>query len=531
MVTFGLLQTKESILIVVIMSTNNIRVLLITEGNYPYHGGGISTWAHTLCSETKNIDYYLYSINASYESKYNYKLPDSVKKVIQLPMWSPNEPHDYLDFGKQYYKIAYRKEVTDLAIIKTDFVPLLKQLLEIIYSDTKDLDQLYNIFTSMWSFFQLYDYKKTMVSLPVWEIYKEVIKEKVTKETETLTLIDLTTGLRWVYRFLMPLSIDVPKTDISHITIAGFTVLPALIAKFKYNTPLMLTEHGVFIRERLIAINSSEYSGFLKGFLIKFSESITRLVYYKCDTIISVNKFNTKWEQIYGAETSKIKIIYNGIDQHSFKPLPKVKPERNRPTVVAAARIFELKDIITMIKSCDVVRKKIPNVKYLIYGNKNAVPEYTVACEALIKKLKLEDNFVLAGHHSEPNKIFPEGDISILTSISEGFPYTVIESMSCGVPVVATDVGGVHEALNDECGFLCKARDYNGIAEKVIVLLTDTELRIKMGENARKRIIDNFTIVDFIAKYEECYKELTSTRKPKKHNNITKTRKINYQWG
>ena len=69
------------------------------------------------------------------------------------------------------------------------------------------------------------------------------------------------------------------------------------------------------------------------------------------------------------------------------------------------------------------------------------------------------------------------------------------------------------------------------IAEKVIVLLTDTELRIKMGENARKRIIDNFTIVDFIAKYEECYKELTSTRKSKKHNNITKTRKINYQWG
>jgi len=495
------------------MEIKNTKVLLITEGNYPYHGGGISTWAHTLCSKTKKIDYYLYSINATYETEYLYELPKSVKKVIQLPIWSPNEPHDYLDFGKQYYKIAHKKEITEVKAIQKEFVPLLRDLLNMIYSENKDLEKLDTIFFSMWSFFQVYDYKKTMTSIPVWEIYKDTVKKHISSENTMPSLMDLTTGLRWVYRFLIPISIDVPKTDISHITIAGFTVIPALIAKYKHNTPLILTEHGVFIRERLIAINSSGFSGFLKNFLIKFSETITQLVYHKCDTIISVNEFNTKWEKIYGADPDKIKIIYNGIDQFFFKP--KLKPEsfKKRPTVVAAARIFELKDIITMIKSCNEVKEKIPNVKYLIYGNKNAVPEYTKKCEALIKELKLEDNFILAGHHSKPNEIFPEGDISILTSISEGFPYTVIESMSCGVPVVATDVGGVHEALNSDCGFLCKARDYKDIANKVVTLLTDTNLREKMGKNSRKRIIENFTTVEFISKYEDSYNSLAINKR------------------
>ncbi len=507
-------------------SAPSLKVMLITEGNYPFYGGGISTWAHTLCNETKGIEYYIYSINANYESKYNCELPKSVKKVIQLPIWSPNEPHDYLNFGKQYYKIVRRKEITDFKTIDIEFVPLIKKLLDIIYSEKKDLDELYNVLFSMWSYFQMYDYKKTMTSKCVWDAYKNYMNDNATSYKQSTTLIDLTTGLRWVYRFLMPISIDVPKVNVSHITIAGFTVLPALIAKFKHNTPLILTEHGVFIRERLLAINSSNYSNFLKDFLIRFSESITRLVYYKSDLILSVNKFNTKWEKNYGADPKKIKIIYNGIDTDKFRPIIRPKTNDGRPTVVAAARIFELKDIITMIKSCNVARRTIPNVKYLIYGNKNAVPEYTKQCEALIKELNLENHFILAGHHSEPHKIFPEGDISILTSISEGFPYTVIESMSCGIPVVATDVGGVNEALNSDCGFLCKAKDYKDIAKKVITLLTDDKLRLQMGKNARARIIDNFAINDFISNYEESYKSFFNYKKTDK---IHQKGKINYK--
>ena len=273
---------------------------------------------------------------------------------------------------------------------------------------------------------------------------------------------------------------------------------------------MVVTEHGVFIRERLLAINSSEYSFFLKKMLIKFSECVTELVYYKADKILSVNKFNMKWEKLYGADPEKIEVIYNGIDHELFKPLPKPSHLKDIPTVVAAARIFDLKDIITMIKSCAVAQKQIPNIQYLVYGDNNAVPEYTAECERLIDELGIRANFKLAGYHSKPHELFCEGDISILTSISEGFPYTVLESMSCGIPVVATDVGGVTEALDENCGFICKPKDYVEIGNSVVTLLKDKALRERMGEYAREKVIRNFTIDKFIHAYENVYEQVAN---------------------
>ena len=118
------------------------------------------------------------------------------------------------------------------------------------------------------------------------------------------------------------------------------------------------------------------------------------------------------WEKKYGAHPNKIDVIYNGIDSDLFIPAPKPAHLENVPTVVAAARIFELKDVITMIKSCEVAKRSIPNVRYLVYGDNNAVPQYTKECNDLIKKLNLENNFFLAGYHDKPHQLFCEGDIS-----------------------------------------------------------------------------------------------------------------------
>jgi glycosyltransferase involved in cell wall biosynthesis len=480
--------------------------MLILEGTYPFNGGGVSTWAHMLCNKVKNVDYTLYSINANFEEKSKYDLSDNVKNVIQVPLWSPLEPKELLSYGKKYYKVVNTKEQEDEDDIKELFIPIFERLLNCIYDSSMDIEESDDVIFELWQFFQNHDYKKTMKSQVVWKSFCETLSAVIKKDNHyEATLYDFTVGMRWIYRFLIPLSIDVPKVDISHLTLSGFPVIPALVLKYKYGIPIIATEHGVFIRERLIAINSSEYSFFLKNLLIKFSECITKLVYYKADMILSVNKFNMSWEKKYGANPNKIDVIYNGIDSDLFVPGSKPAHLKDVPTVVAVARVFELKDIITMIRSCDVAKKSIPNVRYLVYGDNNAVPQYTKECNDLIKELKLEDNFILAGYHEKPHELFCQGDISILTSISEGFPYTVLESMSCGVPVVATDVGGVTEALDNNCGFICKPKDYKSLGQSVVNLLQDDVLRKRMGENARKKVIDNFTIDKFIKEYEMAY--------------------------
>ncbi|WP_194851982.1 GT4 family glycosyltransferase PelF [Nonlabens antarcticus] len=490
--------------------SKNLKVMLVTEGTYPFNGGGVSTWAQILCSETRGVDFTLYSVNAAYETVPKYTLPESIKEVIQVPLWTPDEPYDYISYGEQYYKTVGKKEWTTTRAIKRGFLPSFKKLLRFIYSDQQDLDKLDQIFKKMWLFFEDYDFKETMRNVLVWEMYRKIIESEIVPERNpAATMLDMTIGMRWMYRFLIPLAIvDVPKVDICHVTISGFPIIPALIAHYKYGSKIVLTEHGVFIRERLLALNNSEFPFFLKNLLIKFSEAIARLSYYKADRIISVNNFNRKWEEWYGADPAKIQVIYNGIDPDQFTPRPKPEPLKKIPTVVALARIFELKDILTMIQSCAIAKKEVPNVQYLVYGDDKAVPEYTTECLNLIAELGLKENFKIMGSRENAHLLFAEGDISILTSISEGFPYTVIESMASGVPVVATDVGGVKEALDPDSGFLCKPKDAQEIGEAVIRLLTDEPLRKKMSDHGRKRILENFTVDKFIAEYETVYQEI-----------------------
>ncbi|WBU87879.1 GT4 family glycosyltransferase PelF [Cellulophaga omnivescoria] len=487
---------------------------MITEGTYPFNHGGVSTWAHNLCNEITNVDYTLYAINAMVEPKPKYKLSNNVKKVIQVPMWSAEEPFDCVYYDVKYSDVIYKRERTSTDAISQKFVPYFITFIKEIYSKEQSVTVLDDCFYNMWLFFNDYDYKVAMTSKPVWDAFTEVLKSTLPQnELVKLSLEDVTIAMRWIYRFLIPIAIDVPKADVSHITISGIAVLPALCLKYKYNTPILVTEHGVFIRERLIAISAADYSYFLKKMLIHFSECITKLVYYHAAKITSVSKFNIAWQKHYGADVNKTKVIYNGVDPNVFVPRNKPKHLENTPTVVAAARIFDLKDILTMIRTCNEVRKTIPNVQFLVYGNKDAVPEYTKECQNLIEELNLSKNFKLAGFHSTPEAIYSEGDISILTSISEGFPFTVIESMSCGVPVVATDVGGVSEAIDDSCGFICKPKNYIEIAEKVTLLLNDVSLRNWMAENGRKKIQENFTIKNFIHEFEETYELLNTKNK------------------
>lgn len=492
---------------------NDKNILLSLEGTYPFHGGGVSTWAHILCSQIKGYGFKLYSINALHEKKLNYTLSPSVNEIIQVPMWFFLEPKEILRYGSTYSDFVQKKIYTQSAAIVDGFIPLFIQLLEEIYASETSVEKLETIIIAMWQYFQAHDYKHTLRSHVVWDCFKKKINTIIQQNAiEDVTLYDLTVAMRWIYHFLMSISIDSPKVSISHLTLSGFAIIPAIIQKNKYGTPIVITEHGVFIRERILAISQSEVSFFLKDFLIRFSEIMTRLTYSKADKILSVNHFNLKWELMYGATKDKIIVIHNGIDHLRFIPRPKPEALVGIPTVVALARIFDLKDILTMIRSCKVVKEVLPNIQYRIYGEDYAVPEYTLKCKALINELGLEENFLLMGPHPKPETVFCDGDISILTSISEGFPYTILESFSCGIPVVSTDVGGVAEALTADCGILCKPKNHQEIGQAVLKILQNKELRDQMALNARKKIETYFTIDKFITQYQDVYDDLLKNK-------------------
>ncbi len=495
---------------------NGGTVLFETEGTYPFVGGGVSTWADILVNNLSEFNFYIYAVTGMPYVEYKYKLPPNVKFVRQIPLWGSEEPFEDIFFEIPFSSIYIRKTKVNERVVLRKFIPIFAEFLSSLMNPFSDPEECAGYIWLMHRYFSEYDYKQTFRSFAVWQKFKQFVVLKYFEdnpflsEDEVPSVYDLTLAMRWVYHYLMPLYVDVPEVDLSHATAAGFCGLPSIVAKMRDETPLVVTDHGVFARERYIGVGSEKsLSFFAKKFLINLSILVSKMLYKLADKVLPVCRFNTTWERIFGVENEKIKVIYNGVDPEVFKPKPKPEKTRNIPTVVAAARIMPLKDIETMIKASAIVREAIPNVKFIVYGALDADPLYTRKCQLLIKELKLENTFILAGHHPKPSEIYNEGDISILSSISEGFPYTVIESMACARPVVATDVGGVREAL-EGFGIIVKPRDPKTLAEGVIKLLNDPELRETLGRRAREEILAKYRTDLTINEYRNVYNELIS---------------------
>lgn len=526
---------------------------MLTEGTYPFYPGGVSTWADMLCRELENeINFAIVAITGSPHVNQIYKVGNNVQQLIHVPLWGALEPSRYYAPDAPFSVEFRKKSRVNEATIRKYFLPLFDDFMEMLFDPFNDVRLHGQIIYGLWKYFRCYSYKETLSSRLVWELFKTKLlalyapylqfsaKEyarsfrsrdlKTDKATiyglkdivldmpmQKPSVFNLVFNLRWLYHFLLPLSIPIPKNDVTHTTLAGIVGLSSIVARYEYGNPMLVTDHGVFIRERLINISLSRFSYFSKKLLVDLATFITRSTYYLADQISPVTHFNKKWEIYFEANNDKIDVIPNGIDTDRFAPVNKDPQKKRRPTVVAAARVYPLKDIKTMIRSCAVAKEVIPDIRYIVYGSLNADRHYVSECLRLISELKLTDNFKFAGVNTNPPEIFNEGDVSILTSISEGFPYTVIESMSCECPVVATDVGGVSEALEDS-GLVCKPRDYKALGMAVVRLLLDDGLRWKMGKKGRKRVLKNYTKEKAVKRYLESYIRLSqSERRPLKH--------------
>ncbi|MEQ8525470.1 GT4 family glycosyltransferase PelF [Gracilimonas sp.] len=506
------------------MSKDTPYVLFETEGSYPYSGGGVSTWSHILCTELKEkVDFELLAITGNPYVESRYRLPENIRKITHIPLWGVDEPSDYYDDENPFSHQIEKKARVSKDVINQYFKPIFEDFIQCLLNPYTDVSRVSDILYGLWKYFQYYDYKQTLRQPLLWTEFKQSLinyfEESNLSYNEQPRVFDITFGMRWLYHFMMPLAAPVTdKVDVTHATLAGFPALVSIAGKYEYGIPSMVTDHGVYMRERLINVGQADMPFFSKKLLVDMSTLVSRAVYFTADQISPVTTANKEWEMRFEAEESNIIPIYNGVNTDLFKPTPKPKQTQDVPTVIAVAQVFPLKDIETMIRAADLVRKEIPAVQFKVYGSLEVDKDYVEKCRDLIKELKLEDTFHFGGFHDQPSMIFNEGDISILTSISEGFPYTVIESMSCARPVVATDVGGIRDAL-EGCGILCKPRDPQDIAKGVVKLLNDDDLRLELGSKARERVLLTFTTEKSVDAYYDSYMKLASQhRTPLKKN-------------
>jgi hypothetical protein len=124
----------------------------------------------------------------------------------------------------------------------------------------------------------------------------------------------------------------------------------------------------------------------------------------------------------------------------------------------------------------------------------------------MVNEMGLEGTFIFAGHTDDIPQAYRSGDVIALSSITEAFPYSVVEAMMTGKPVVATDVGGIREALG-ETGMLVRPQQPEELAHSITTLLENPQIRHTLGEEARQRALNYFTIERVLGLYLDSYKQ------------------------
>ncbi|HEX2913330.1 MAG TPA: GT4 family glycosyltransferase PelF [Chloroflexia bacterium] len=495
-----------------------LHVLLITEGTYPFYWGGVSTWCHLLIRDLPEVNFTLFSLVASPHLKPQINLQPNVIDFRPVPLWGVRETLE-LRQDLALGELLRLKRQTSEELVKNEFVPLLRVFLEELYLKNDEAENLATYIHRMYRFFQEYDFDAVFRSRAVWDYFVEFAQQVFPLAANQhgftdpqYSLHDISQGLQWLYHWFFPLSMSIPKVDIAHASTAGMATMIAVIAKLEYGAAFLLSEHGIYLRERYLAESDANNTLFLKLLVLRYARRMTELSYVMGDQISPCCDYNQRWEIKNGAELNRLRTIYYGADGDKF--YAGGKPVGDPPVVVWVGRINPLKDLFTLLKAAALVHQERPDIIFQLYGKPSLEDQlYYEECLALHRDLGLEGVVKFVGYASNPAVAYNEGDIVLLSSISEGFPFATLEAMLCGKAVVATKVGGLPEQI-EGCGIVVEPRNHEEMARAVLELMNDPERCTTYGKAAREKALQEFSVHQSREAYLSSYLRLTGRTMP-----------------
>jgi glycosyltransferase involved in cell wall biosynthesis len=501
-------------------------ICLILEGTYPFVTGGVSSWVHDLISSMPDVTFALLHISASsgINQQPRYPVPANVVSFAECfvhdplvhadrcRMWTPGNAQRMWRAIKAFHQEAFEKKVLPfIQLLQGYAVPQTRIL------NTRDL----------------------LLSRRSWRYLVDAYQRR----NPAGSFIDFF----WTWRAIhlpifQTLNAEIPPAKLYHLISTGYAGLAGIAAKLRTGAPLVLTEHGIYVKERQIEISRADWiytepekivtvktsPGVLKEMWINNFITLGRLCYEQCDQIITLYGGNQQLQQEFGAPRHKQRIIPNGVKTEIFAPLRHLpRPTDGIRRVGFVGRVVPIKDVKCFIKACKLCADQLANVQFLILGPTDEDPEYFNECQSLVELLGMPDKITFTGAVNV-REYYPLLDVFVLTSISEGQPLTILEAMCAGVPTVATNVGACAELVlgrteDDQAlgpsGMITNIGQPAETGAALVKLLSQESLRGQMIQSGFKRIEAFYRQDKVIADYRVLYEHWIG-----QNNNFCQTR-------
>ncbi len=228
------------------------------------------------------------------------------------------------------------------------------------------------------------------------------------------------------------------------------------------------------------------------------------------DTVVAVSKDAAAvCLDIEKIPASKVTTILNGSDTTLFSPAQKVTDRNKSVRIGIVARLSSEKDHATLLHSAKILAGQTDRFQLAIIGGGSLQN----SLEQLKDELGLAGYVSFLGMRHDIPELLRNLDIFVLSSTTEGISLTLLEAMASGLPIVATDVGGNPEVVVDGVtGYLVPPRDPAKMAEMLLKLVKDQQLRQQMGDKGRERVIQQFSITETARQYEDLYQTVLGRR-------------------
>ena len=463
-------------------------ICLILEGAYPYIAGGVSSWVNQLLHIMKDYRFKILTIMASADQvkELKYTFPENVIEFRTIYMY------DFLNLD-QTMKRGMRLSREEK-----------EQLRKFTFFDSSiDWELITRLVCDPAKIGNTIDY---LMSRHFFDSLVELYEANYPDEGFNLFF--------WTFRSMLATLISImqqplPDADVYHAISTGYAGLIGLIGKFTYGKPFVLTEHGIYAREREEEILKVDWvKGPYKKLWIDYFYFLSRGAYQTCDIAIALFAHNSGIQQELGVDPERAYVIPNGVDIEGF---PRHKDPHETYNIGAILRVVPIKDVKTLIKAFSYVYAKYQDTLLYVIGPDDEEEEYARECRDLVKELGLEEQIIFTGRVNI-KEYMPILDVIVLTSISEAQPLVILESYACATPVVSSDVGSCRdlvEGVGDgfgHGGIITKPVSPRETADAIIQLYEDREMGKQYGLNGLERTRVIYSRQAVFEAYDEIYR-------------------------